>query len=63
MGKAWFFFRSTLCLFLEVHQVNCPAAKMFFLDEKFEKMYRVIPTDLPVRVTVISPSAYKYTLQ
>ena len=38
MGKAWcFFFRSTPCLFLEVHQVNCPAAQMFFLNENFWK--------------------------
>ena len=29
------FFRSTPFLFLEVHQVNCPAAQMFFLNENF----------------------------
>ena len=42
-----FFFRSTPCLFLEGHQVDCPAAQMLFLNENFGKIYRVIPTDLP----------------
>ena len=32
-----FFFRSTTCLFLEVHLVNCPAAQMFFSNENFWK--------------------------
>ena len=35
MGKSVFFFRTTPRFFLEVHQVNYPAAQMFFLNENF----------------------------
>ena len=48
-----FFFRSTPCLFLEVHQVNCPAAQMVFL-KTFEKIHRVIPRDLPEKMAFFS---------
>ena len=54
MGKGWFFFRSTPCLFLEVHQVNCPAAQVFFLDENFWKNIKVIPIDLPEKMAYFS---------
>ena len=36
MGKAWCFF-SEVFLVCFLHQVNCPAAQMFFLNEKFWK--------------------------
>ena len=50
-GKSvMFLFRSTPCLFLEVHQVNCSAAQMFFLNEK------IIPTDLPKKRLILASS-------
>ena len=48
-GKSvMFLFRSTPCLFLEVHQVNCSAAQMFILNEK------TIPTNLPKKMAYFS---------
>ena len=49
-----FFFRSTPGLFLEVHQVNCSPAQMSFLNENFEKIYRIILTDLSKKMVYFS---------
>ena len=53
-GKSVIFFQMYTRLFLEVHQVNCPAGQMFFLNEKFLKLHRDIPTDLPEKMAYLS---------
>ena len=56
-GKKRFFFRTTPRFFLEVHQVNYPAAQMFFLNENFAHTHTHTHTHAHTHTHHIFPDA------
>ena len=53
MGKEWCFFQK-YSLFVSRSTPGLPCGSNFFLNENFEKIYKVIPTDLPEKMAYFS---------
>ena len=54
MGKAWFFFQKYTLLVSRSTPGKLSCGSNFFLNENFEKIYKVIPTDLPEKMAYFS---------